>query len=269
MIIHLNLGAGSKALTDLLSIDCIQNAEDLTGASSHTDATTLAAAMSLTVAHSKKKEEILNQIGDSTLSMDMPDYLKVVEAAGFIKVYEEEFIPSKSDTLDEGAAIPEKFYLYHHPTRNVLLKTDTWSYRAEDGTIRVCRNSATAYFEVTPTEKGFNWPFSCSGQWFSPSQPRGWEPGLENIPDDLILLGRFDAREALLHHMKLLETGFTPVNPWIHGRSPKFLWLLNYVESKIPKVDYRAISLQKLLQTPPEVQAALNVAFLTSSKADD
>jgi hypothetical protein len=114
----------NEDIKQVLDFDALHDAEKLTGKSYKDDKLTESIGFLNHITHANLKEDMLNQLGDSTLRNTESDYLKIVESIGFETLLIEPFTGSSGTS--------ERMYIMWHDEYSILLKFDTYSY-IDDG----------------------------------------------------------------------------------------------------------------------------------------
>lgn len=186
------------------------------------------AGLGLHMAYNHTKTELLRTAGDTTFSMKISDYLRIIREEGFILVLEEKFKEAGFGGVD---STEETLFIFFHPLDGVLLCFDTF-----DGD-RV--NGGNLYYNWTP-----NGTLQYSGCLSS----GGWDE------DCKMWSGHHDCREGIRRIMSNLRTQGKFVTPWVKDQ---FLWLLHHVDVKDPNYDYKEINSSRIARLPEYVQKAI------------
>jgi hypothetical protein len=213
----------NKELDAVLNFDGLAAAENFTGKSYKDDDITSTIGWVLSVSNNQQKNAMLENLGDTSFSRDMPWMRAFLIAQGFDLIHTHSF-NGYDDT------VPETVEFFWNP-EGILFKLE--SHR----TTRM--NTCHAYF---------NW---------KPNDERSWPRGLSGGFYDGVFVGDLDAREAFAYRINQMrgDGQFLPV--W-HKRP--FLWLLSYDDSKVTGYDYNAINAERIAQFPQHVQDAIKGA---------
>lgn len=190
-----------KEIEKKLRFDPLDEAEKITGKSYKDDPSTSSLGMLLLWENGKAKDDILELFHDSTFSMGMLDYIKVVESLGFENVGEYPFEDEKY-----GKGETEVFLVYWHPEYSILLDFDSYGGRFSGN-----RNSSQFYYNWlhNPDVKGYD--FISSGSWIPVV------PETDSGIDQLTLSGYHDGIEAINHKITRLSENGTFLKQWIEN----------------------------------------------------
>lgn len=212
----------NQEIKKLLTFDPLLEMEKITGKSCVESEKTIFLGFEKNLINNLNKDALLMFNFDTYFNMYYKDYINIAEKLGFEKVYEENFADINNKDLIE------KYYIFFHRKYGILLSLET--FRAE--TI----NTAIIYF---------NWK-------------RKNKIRLTNSNDsfdDNIGISYINVIEGLKFHIEeVLENGEF-ITPWI--KQP-FLWLCNYMETKIKDYNYTVINNNKLNKLPIEIQRAIS-----------
>jgi len=204
----------------LLKRDTLAEAEKILGTGDH--ATKLGIALMQQV--SRDKEDALSVLGDTHFNMLYDECVRVLERAGFEKIYHE--------THGESNDVYE---IWWHAA-GLLLTSESYT----GGKRNV--NMIQVYYNWVPTSLDNAHQCTSSG-------------GYDAMADGtMVWAGHYDGREGLLTHLKQLREHGHFLPNWFHQ---PFLWLLNYSETKKKDYDYKAINKLKYVVLPPRVQRAI------------
>jgi hypothetical protein len=190
-----------------------------------------ALALLLHIGSSKRKQEMLEGLNDTTFSMKTEDYIARIQEVGFKKVLELPF-----HTVHGGQERNDTFYIFWHKD-GLFLCMDT--YNGD-------RNSANIYFNYEPND-----------------QRKIWE-GLDYVSGGFngeegkyFFAGNIDAREGIKHHLETIRTHGKFLNPW---KKQDFLWFLHYGDTngkEYDGYDYKVINQERIAMLPREIQEAI------------
>lgn len=242
-------------LSKLLTHDALAEAEKVTGRSYKSDPLTNAIGLIGHIQHTARKNDVLRERGDTTLSNGLAYYQSAIADLGFEKLVEIPFSPPTN--RDGDTQRHEKFFIYWHPTKAILLKFDTYG----GGHV----NGGNLSFNWRSHDQDHPWE-GREGSWHL-----GVSGGLqEDAEGRLCLVASLDCREALRHKLGHLDQYGEFLTTWIEQ---PFLWLLHHGDTKICKdpsrrglgcnhyspacYDKTAINAERIALLPPEVQAAI------------
>lgn len=195
----------SHTFDDMLNMDPLLEAENLTGKSYKDDHDTMLLGMAL---HMQKRQVVKDELHlrqDTYYSMGYNDYLNVVHNLGFETVLCLPFL--NRDGIEE-----RQEFLWRD---GLLLMVDSFTWNA-DG--KMTLNSAKMFFNCEFAAYEDQIGFRFSGMLDSKS-----------LDDDrYVWSGHVDAREAIVHTVNRMEAVGTILNPWI--TKPLGLYFTNYVQ---------------------------------------
>lgn len=219
----------------LLDSDPLSEAESITGKSYKDSKATAALGFLILQKLSSDKEKLLGSNSDTTLSMKTKEWEEAISRIGFKEIL---CIPFVSDGINEKLVLA-----WLEP--GILLRYDTFNGY---------RNSSEFYYCWKPDQDVVEINAYCqfihSGHW----------------TEDRILVGHTDAREALRYELWRLFTYGTVISPWPEA---PFLWLLNYVDTKVEGYDYKSVNRKRLSMLPKEVLKAMGIDFDSIEKTDE
>lgn len=128
--------------------------------------------------------------------------------------------------------IIEEAIIYYHPEKGLILWSQSFSNRTS-----VCEG--TCYGKIKARQQGVTHNIF---KWMSTG---GFE-------DSFICATSFDVREGMFHRIKQMEKDGDFLSQWTD--KDRFLWFVDWNESKIEGYDYKKISLDKLKRCPIECQ---------------
>lgn len=211
--------ARDAALKRLLHFDALDIAERITGThASQQDASlggyrpsmreTNMLGFALMHENSARKQIALESMGDTTFTNDIDRYISIIEADGFVKVYEESFI---DDKWPEHGIRTETFFIFAHRRDGLLLEFDT------HGGTHV--NGGKVYYNWLPNPvaegERRDYRLTSSGSMRG-SDKDGW-----------VWCGDHDCREALIFNLNQLRANGTFLPVWRHR---PWLALLHYMD---------------------------------------
>jgi len=165
-------------------------------------------------------------LGDTHFNMSWNEFKKLIENKGFKLTLSYDF--------KHGEKEVDEFIIYYHPlTGLVITATSYWNKKDING--------GTLYGEIQANNKE-----SCSIIW-------EWISSGGMIDEKkLIYETSHDVREGLFSKLNELESAGKFLNRWT--KKDRFLWLLDFTETKTEGYDYKKISKEKLLKCPEELQ---------------
>lgn len=212
----------------------------------------------------RAKDAWLKHVGDTTFSMSWLDYYVFVSNLGFKEIAK---FPLHNPAI--GRDCMDDVYFFFRED-GFLLVADTYSYES-DGKLVVHRNSAHLCFALKPKNEN-SWkslPRASYG-WESKSEPDWRRTYEEGKPEDAVMMGDLDAREALGYSLRRMTDNFEPQTEW--PRKPgRFMLLKLVVGQDYPSNGYGPthrdglsayidnVALKRLYQLPAEVQKMLNI----------
>lgn len=240
-----HLDISDEIIEKALRFDPLAEAEKITGVSYKEDEATTALGFGFAMAHSKAKQQILSDAGDTHNGVTWADFKSLLALEGFEIVRTETFPYRDHDGTTD---MPEQIIAWH--PQGVLVVADEWmGYGDRQPTI----NSANMYYAWKPSSRDNHWDFTSSGGFETMDDRKPWG---DEVPfEDLIWAGYHDIREGFRYKLRRLRDNGAFVTPW-----PKrsWLWLLHYNDTKVKDYDYQKINARKILDLPKHVQQALN-----------
>lgn len=171
--------------------------------------------------HNARKEAVLKERGDTTMTNALDDYQAIITAYGFELALE---FPFRSRSWDKA----ETYFIYTHPELGLVLSFDTYNTDSVNG--------GKVYYNWKPHD-GVRacWPMTSSGGW-------------HDYDNDPVWVGDHDCREALIFRMERLRKNGTFLPKW---RANPFLWFLNHDDThNVPYEAARAEWLKTDRSTP-------------------
>lgn len=219
---------------DMLNFDPLATAEKITGASYKEDEGTFRAGLALMMRHTAEKRDELMVRQDSYMGMSMDEFIKIVEAQGFEKVFERDFQGDCEDRMETQYVFWKNGLLLHAETFTMSGKTVV--------------NDATMYFNFE--EQG--------GCHLRRSLPLSGYLNAHAYDEEsrYICVGNIDVREAFVHYLNKIESMSNVLPCWIEQ---PFLWLLNYQQKSAEDNDFEAITAEVIAAMPEKVRAAITV----------
>jgi hypothetical protein len=197
---------------------------------------------------SKALEGMLAITEDTVFSMNVKDYIKIIQKEGFRELLR---IPFESHHKHKnGTRQKESLFIFWHDETGILLKFDTFGrYDEKEGT---GVNGGNFYYNWSPIrdDSGAMVKGAC----------RAISSGTST--DSGIWYGDHDCREALRFNIRRLKNFGKFVTPWV--KRP-FMWLCHHMdhhdENGQNKVfDYEAINQERISMLPKDVQEKISPA---------
>lgn len=228
-------------LEKVLKRDALLEAEQLTGKSYKDDKGTEALGVLMHLGLVQEKRLALQAAHDTHFSMDVADYLRVVDEEGFQLALREPFEAHPYG----GGTKNETLFVFFHP-EGVLLHFDTYGGDHVNG-------GQFHYNVEVAGDHGEAWGAFSSGGW----------------GDKNIFYGYHDCREALRHHLRGLRRVGRFLNPWKFD--PMTVWLTHYADkeslpdSKQSDGSYSRMAdtktLERAAKLPQNVQDCMTVSI--------
>jgi hypothetical protein len=223
-----------EALDAALSRDGLAEAEKLTGRSYKDSSLTQALGFAAHLDASAQRDAILSLADDTTFSMGLDEYLRVVRDEGFELALS---VPFTGKSYDGEPAPSETFYVFWHPKHGILLRFDTY------GGSRI--SGGNFYYNIDFPDS--RWPEGrvTSSGGFS-----------DNGDGTFTFVGNHDCREGLRFHIRQLRKHGTFVNPWRHRG---FLWLCHYADEtgNVGSGEHRRIADERIAMMPEHIRKAI------------
>lgn len=202
-----------KAISEVLNIDSLLEAEKITGLSYKESEVTSQLGLALHLKNNEDKNALLTLNGDTTHSNKVDRYLEITTGLGFKIVLEEPF---------ESESYKEKLFILYHP-EGILLNFDTFGETSVNGGQYSYNWKPHSWSEFSK----FKGCITSSGNWNSK------EDLFDDQSDksDYIWSGYHDCREAIKYHISLLKEHGNFINPWQHCN---YLNIMNYKDWKSP-----------------------------------
>jgi len=288
----------NKKIREVLNFDGLHEAEKITGKSYKVDKMTESLGFMKHVQNGQIKKELLESLGDSTFSNTEENYLKIVQSIGFESELIEPFINGDgieerlhimwnkehsillvfdTHTWGDDGSWARSGNEVPPPNVNGGNFYYNWSPNAE----REFGCTSTGGFIGNGDKKNSSYS-SLFNEDFTPhilpEELRSIEPiwdaqeyneyrenfniwcvkvdeYVESKSLITIWSGHHDCREAIKFNInQLLENGKF-VNKW---QEPPFLWLLNYMDTKVDGYDYKEITKERLNKLPKYITKLIN-----------
>ncbi len=285
----------TEDIKKVLALDPLAEAEKFTGKSYKEDQGTSDLGMLMHLGHVRKKENLLKSIGDTTFSMSVIDYLKVVTEFGFKELLVEDFYSKKHNTH-------EKLYVMYHYELGILLKFDTFGGQ---------RNGGDFYYNWSPNDNEMRHSLTSSGSFHWGKKHIGFfEPDfsepyvIETYPEDAkwdletgyeifkmyqkpieeeqrrlldeakangkrtVWIGNHDCREGLITNIMALKENGTFIPNWIERECTFWLMSFGDWEANEGKQYHDAdnITAERVAKFPEEVQKRIAGRFNREKK---
>ncbi len=165
--------------------------------------------------------------------MTWNDFKMLIKKQGFVPALEYDFI---YNGFSEPAT--EEAIIYYHPIKGLIIFATSFSDKTSI-------NGGNLYGEIQANNKE-----DCSIIW------KWLSTGGCIDQDKMIYQTSHDVREGLFSKLELLESAGIFLSTWT--KKDRFLWFVDYVESKQPGYDYEAITKEKIAKCPEEMQNIIN-----------
>jgi hypothetical protein len=284
----------TKDIKKMLDYDSLSEAEKITGKSYKEDKITESLGLINHIQHNKRKNELLESLGDSKFNNTEEDYLKIVKSIGFEHVLIEKFINENG--------VEERLHVLWNKENSILLVFDTYSYY-DDGNWekevpKPIVNGGNFYYNWSPgkdkTTIGGSGGYVSNGDnnlTYSTLFNKDFTPHL--LPDDLrnkepkldldnyseysekfktwcdyvysyivdnelinIWCSHNDCREAIIFNINRLKDNGSFLKQW---KKKPFLWLLHYMDTKDNDYDHEKITLERLNKLPKYVLKSMGL----------
>jgi hypothetical protein len=186
-------------------------------------------ALQLQAKKSEALRVMLKSRNDTTFLTKTEEHRQILLANGFELVYQENFIDDQyvnSPKNPQPAREQQYFIYYRHP--GLLLSFDTYGENVNGGRLY------------------YNWKAHSETVRIPHNVLESGGTSKEGIH-----VGYRDCREGLIMAIQRMEEYGSFLETWKEGQ---FLWLLNYMESKVEGYDHDYISLKKLRALPERVR---------------
>ena len=175
------------------------------------------------------KEEYLKSINDTYFGMSWSYFKDLIKEKGFIDGYSYE-------VKYKGYSKPttEEIIIWYHPQKGLIIYAESYSNKASV-------NGGKLYGEIQANSKEDE---EVIWKWLSTG-------GCVDI-DNLIWYTSHDIREGLFSKLDTLESVGKFLNRWV--KKDRFLYFVDYIESKIENYDYEKITKEKIKKCPKEMR---------------
>lgn len=209
-----------KDIKSLLNFDPLYEAEKITGKSYKEDENTSQLGFLLHMDHGQKKAKILAENNDTYFGQTLREWIGVIEDMGFVLLY-----------CGDVQGTKDKWRIFWKD--GILIFCDSY----HDDTVI---NGGVAYFNYKGPRCAMN---SCSS---------GHAGEIDGI--DVWEASR-DIREGFRFAINEMESNGEFLSHWV--KTP-FLWLLNYMDSKVKDYDYKKINEGRIALLPEHVKNAIS-----------
>ena len=177
----------------------------------------------------EKKKNHLQSIGDTYWGMSWDQFKNLIKQHGFVEALSYDFNHDKNE-VDEAI-------IYYHLTKGLIIwATSYWNKKDV--------NEGTLYGEIQANSEE-----DCKTIW-------SWlSTGGCIDSDKMIYKTSQDVREGLFSRLVELESAGTFLSQWI--KKDRFLWFVDYVESKQDGYNYKEITKEKISKCPKELQSII------------
>lgn len=210
---------------NIIQRDALAEAEKHTGQSYKNDPETMALGFYSHLDLVQLKKQVLSEIGDTHWGLDLEEHLKVWLKEGFRIIYKEAFVGVSYEYA-------ETLFILWHSEKGILGFIETYN--------KTRVNKSNIYYNVKLNSlDSYSWRYTSSHT---------------GISDDLVLAGSHDTREGLLVAIDGLEKMGTFMPVWT---KPYWYSFATYSEWKDTKLDYKAVTADRVMKLPIEVQNAI------------
>jgi hypothetical protein len=178
----------------------------------------------------EEKNNYFSSLGDTYFRMSWQSFKELITKYGFIPAMEYDF--SHDKYVDE-------FIIYYNLPKGLI----------------IC---ATSYFDKKSVNGGTLWGEIKANNKEDSHIVWSWlSTGGQSKFDDLIYETQQDVREGLFSILNTLESAGEFLPKWINKN--RFLWLLDFTETKVEGYDYKKITMEKILKCPKEMQEIIGI----------
>ena len=271
---HYTAPAAIKSILDTLSIDPLAEAEKMTGKSYKEDRDTESLGLLLHVGHTKRKNEILQEAGDTHWGVTPSQVIAMLLKDGFNLLLT---LPFEGVNVWQGVKHPsydERFHILFCPRRGILARMETYARGTTNnsaGSTEGSVNGLNFYYNWRPKSSDSEDPDHSGGgssHGVIDPAPLFKEEATEYNPEghSYAQIGSFDGREGAFTQLAHMEQNGQFITPWLEQ---PFLWLLTYMDTKdketgnsLPSYgsgtyDHKAINAERLALLPAEVRKAV------------
>ena len=221
-----------KKTEEILTKDSLYESEKVFGGKHYSEFNELEQTFSMLkfIDDNETKKKHLKNIGDTHWGMSWSEFKNLIKEHGFIKGLEYDLM--HEDYTDE-------VIIYYHPQKGLIIYAE--SYWGKESI-----NGGKLYGEIQSNSKE-----DCNIIW------RWLSSGGCIDADNMIYSTSHDVREGLFSKLGTLESAGKFLPKWI--KKDRFLWFIDYVESKVPGYDFKAITKEKIMNCPKEMQEIIGV----------
>ena len=169
------------------------------------------------------KSKHLKSIGDTYWGMKWNEFKDLIKGHGFVAGLEYDF--EYEGRIDEAI-------IYYHPVKGLIIFATSFGQKD-----RI--NGGNLYGEIKANSEE-----DCQTIW------RWLSTGGCIKDSDMVYETSHDIREGLFAKLDTLETAGRFLNRWI--KKDRFLWFVDYVETKDERYDYKKITQDKIKKLPQE-----------------
>jgi hypothetical protein len=173
------------------------------------------------------KKDYLQSIGDTHFGMTWDEFKNMLVNYGFINglTYKFDYKKRKEEAI-----------IYYQPIKGMIVFATSWDNKSV--------NSGNLYAEIKANSKEDRetiWRWLSTGGCID--------------SENMIYETQHDVREGLFSKLNELETAGTFLNRWTNQK--RFLWFVDYAESKKKGYDNTIITQQKINKLPKEARAIM------------
>lgn len=179
------------------------------------------------------KQEHLQSIGDSYYSMPFDHMLALINAEGFVKIYEKVFVDTQ---YPEDNNHIERYFVFFNENDGIIITLESYRNRV---------NNAKMYYNIDLKPDGYRNRCTSSGHFFRK----------ENNKISTTYIGYHDIREGFRFHLNHLRENGTFLAKWVER---PWLWFLTYMDTKPAEYDFKAINATVIAQFPQNVIEAIS-----------
>lgn len=215
-----------KVTEKVLTHDTLSEAEKILGKDHYSqfNDSEMKFAMWKATLDSQAKKDYLRSIGDTHFGMTWNEFKIMLTNYGFFNGLTYEF-----DYRDEK----EEVIIYYHPIKGLIVFATSWGKKSV--------NSGSLYAEIKANSKE-----DCEIIW------RWLSTGGCIDKENMIYETQHDVREGLFSKLNELESAGVFLNCWTNKK--RFLWFVDYLESKKEGYDFRVITQSKIEKLPTEAR---------------
>jgi hypothetical protein len=182
----------------------------------------------------QRKEEHLKSINDTYFGIGWIEFKDLIKLHGFVPALEYDINYNKWETPSVEEAI-----IYYHPNKGLII----WATSFNNKTTL---NGGHLYGEIQANSKKDE---ETIWRWLSTG---GCIDQKNNIWET-----QHDVREGLFSKLNILESAGKFLSKWT--KKDRFLWFVDYAEDDVLRYDYKAITREKILRCPKELQDIIGI----------